>query len=304
MANKFKIYSYLKFTLMLSNFPIKKLEDEYIPSELFEIAEPPRKIFIRGTIPDPSFIRLAVVGSRKYTPYGKEACKKLILGLRGYNIVIVSGLALGIDSIAHEAALEAGLPTMAIPGSGLSQSVLYPHSHANLAKRILEKGGCLLSEYEQDQEAAPWTFPQRNRIMAGISKAVLVIEAEKKSGTMITARLATEYNRDVLAVPGSIFSKTSEGTHLLMKLGATPISSSEDILEALGIIEEEKVKQEKLFDDCNQEELDILKILDSPKTKEEICETLNISTQKINSTLTMLEIKGLVKESVGKIYLV
>ena len=160
MANKFKIYSYLKFTLMISNFPIKKLEDEYIPSELFEIAEPPRKIFIRGTIPDPSFIRLAVVGSRKYTPYGKEACKKLILGLRGYNIVIVSGLALGIDSIAHEAALEAGLPTMAIPGSGLSQSVLYPHSHANLAKRILEKGGCLLSEYEQDQEAAPAASPR------------------------------------------------------------------------------------------------------------------------------------------------
>lgn len=290
--------------IVLSNFPIKKLSENEIPPELLEIAEPPKKIFVRGNIPDDSFIRLAVVGSRKYTPYGKEACRKLILGLRGYNICIVSGLALGIDSIAHEAALEAGLPTIAIPGSGLEQKVLYPHSHAGLAKRILEKGGCLLSEYEENQEAAPWTFPQRNRIMAGISKATLVVEAEKKSGTMITARLATEYNRDVLAVPGSIFSRTSEGTHLLIRLGATPISTSEDILEALGIIQEKKVDQEKLFEDCDEEEIIILKLLDAPKTREEICEALDISAQKLNSSLTMLEIKGLIKENSGKIYLV
>lgn len=284
---------------MLRKYPIKNLEN--LPSPLEEIPDPPKKLSIRGKLPDKSFILLAVVGSRKYTPYGKEVCQKIISGLKNYPICIVSGLALGIDSIAHETALENNLPTIAVPGSGLDEDVLYPSSHLNLAERILTKGGCLISEYENNEKAATWTFPQRNRIMAGISKAVLVIEAEKQSGTMITARLATEYNRDVLAIPGSIFSKMSEGTNFLLKMGATPINNSEDVLEALGITSLEK--KENNFSDCSKEEIEILKILNIPKSREEICETLNISAQKLAGILTILELKDLIKENAGKIYI-
>ena len=188
---------------------------------------------------------LCVVGSRKYTDYGKEACQKLIAGLRGHNIVIVSGLALGIDGIAHRAALDAGLTTIAIPGSGLNPSVLYPSSNRQLAEKIIESGGALISEFEPMFKATTYSFPQRNRIMAGISHATLIIEAEIKSGTLITSRLATEYNRDVATVPGSIFSKTSEGPNMLLRLGATPVSSSAHILETLGFkIEEDKTTKE------------------------------------------------------------
>lgn len=284
---------------MLKNYPIKALCE--IPKVLKEIALPPKKLFIRGELPDPSFIRLAVVGSRKYTPYGKEACKRLITGLKNYPVCIVSGLALGIDSIAHEAALENGLPTMAVPGSGLDEDIIYPYSHVGLVKRILDKGGCMLSEYKGNERSAPWMFPQRNRIMAGLSKAILVIEAQQKSGTMITARLATEYNRDVLTVPGSIFSKMSEGTNFLLRMGATPIRDSKDILEALGIACEEK--KENNFDDCSEEEIAVIKLLDIPKTREEICEELDISAKDLASILTILELKDVIKESAGKIYL-
>ncbi len=289
----------LSLANMLEKYPIRTLDK--IPKVLEEIPDAPKQLFIRGTLPDESFIRLAVVGSRKYTPYGKEAVKKLISGLRGYPVTIVSGLALGIDSIAHEEALANNIKTIAIPGSGLGERAISPQSHLQLAKRILDADGCLLSEYDRDQLAAPWTFPQRNRIMAGISKAVLVIEAEKKSGTMITARLATEYNRDVLAVPGSIFSSSSEGIHLLIRLGATPISSSEDILEALGLAT--IPNEAKNYEDCSAEEVELIKFISSPKSREEICDSLNTSAQKLGSLLTILELKGIIKESMGKIYL-
>ncbi len=169
--------------------------------------------------------------------------------MRGYNVTIISGLALGIDGLAHKAALKAGLKTLAVPGSGLDATVLYPRSHLQLAEEIVRNGGALLSEFKPQTQAATWTFPKRNRIMAGLSHAVLVIEAELKSGTLITSKLATEYNRDVLTMPGSIFSSTSEGPHMLIKLGATPVTASEDILRTLGIeppTNESESRQQKL----------------------------------------------------------
>jgi DNA processing protein len=291
---------------MLDNFPIKSLNKALWPTPLLEIPEPPKQLFIRGTIPDTSLIYLCVVGTRKYTPYGKEVCKKLIAGLRGYNVVIVSGLALGIDSIAHEAALDAGLKTIAIPGSGLGESVLYPKSNLGLAKRILETGGALISELEENESAATWTFPQRNRIMAGICKATLVIEAEVKSGTLITSRLATEYNRDVLTVPHSIFSSTGDGPLLLMRLGATPVGDSIDVLEALGLATKEsnQQKQQNLFNDLNEDEATLCVLLSTPRTRDELLESLTWGTSKFNTILTMLEIKGVIKEVGGKVYLV
>ena len=133
-------------------------------------------------------------------------CKHLIEGLRGYPIVIVSGLAYGADAAAHRAALEVGLPTVAVPGSGLDWDILYPRANVGLAREILKAGGALLSEEEPETKAADWTFPKRNRVMAGLSRATLIIEAKELSGSLITARLTVEYNRELLVVPGSIFS--------------------------------------------------------------------------------------------------
>ena len=185
---------------------IQKLHPEDFPLLLKEITDPPEKLYLLGTLPPKDHKWLAVVGSRKYSNYGKEAAETLIAGLQGYPVVIVSGLALGIDAIAHRAALSAKLPTVAVPGSGLAPSVLYPSTNRNLAGDILKAGGALLSEFEPDFQATAWSFPQRNRVIAGLSDATLVVEAEQKSGALITSKFATEYNRDVFTVPGSIFS--------------------------------------------------------------------------------------------------
>ena len=142
------------------------LTKEQFPELLREITDPPKKLFIKGELPSEEMKFLCVVGSRKYSPYGKEVCRTLIEGLKGYDVVIVSGLALGIDAIAHEAALEVGLTTIAVPGSGLGDKVLHPSTNRNLAKRILDAGGALVSEFEEDFKATYYSFPQRNRIMA------------------------------------------------------------------------------------------------------------------------------------------
>lgn len=274
------------------------------PPLLREIPKPPKNIFVSGALPDFEENKfLCVVGSRKYTEYGKSACQKLIAGLRGFPIVIVSGLAIGIDSIAHQAALDAGLKTIAVPGSGLNPTILYPQSHLNLAKNILRNGGALLSEFESDFKATPWSFPQRNRIMAGLSHAVLIVEAEQKSGTLITSRLATDYNRDVLTVPGSIFSKNSDGPNMLLRLGATPISSSEDILTALGFESRtERPDQEMLFLNCSTEERKLLAVIGEPKEKSVIMRELQIPINELNALISLLEIKGLIKEYLGEIH--
>ena len=278
---------------------IKKLRKEEIPESLMEIPQPPKQMYLVGNMPTEGNKLLAIVGSRKYSNYGKEVCEKLIEGLKGQPITILSGLALGIDSIAHREALKNNIQTIAIPGSGLDPSVLYPASHINLAKQIVEKGGGLLSEFDPTFRATSYSFPQRNRIMAGLADAVLVIEAEKKSGTLITSRLATDYNKDVLAVPGSIFSKTSEGPHMLIRLGATPITSVNDLLEALHLEPEQQVLN---FEECTEDELKILNFLDSPISRDELFEKSQIDIQTLNSILMMLEIKGFIKESQGMIF--
>ncbi len=278
---------------------ISKDEFPAIFPALLEIPEPPEKLYYRGTLSKNETILLAVVGSRKYSSYGKDVCEYIIKGLRGYDIAIVSGLALGIDSIAHRAALDAGLTTIAVPGSGLSDEVLYPREHFFLAKEIMEKGGALVSEFEPDFRATPYSFPQRNRIMAGLSKAVLIIEAEERSGTLITARLALDYGRDVFTVPGSIFSENARGAHWLIRQGATPITSASDLLSELGI-ETETAKESILPNDLAPEEMAILELLKEPLTRGEIIEKTEMQTEKLNGTLSILEIKELIKEEGGR----
>ncbi len=295
---------------------IQKISPDNFPSALLEIPQPPTELYLLGTLPDPTqFYYLAVVGSRKYTAYGREATERIIAGLAGYPICIVSGLAMGIDGIAHRAALDAGLLTVAVPGSGLDPSVIYPRVHKNLAREIIESGGALLSEYEPMLRAAPWTFPQRNRIMAGLCQGVLIIEAEEKSGTLITARLALDYNRNVFTIPGSIFSATSKGTNKLIKQGATPITSAADLLEELGFIEPAQFDS---AESCRvspfgatQKPLDltlytpdeqvILALLSGPLSRGDILATVELTSAKALSTLVVLEIKGIIREKMGKI---
>ena len=288
---------------MLEKYPIKNLTPEEFPLALREIPQAPKKLHIRGKLPPSGFKRLCVVGSRKYSDYGKIVCEQLIKGLAGYPIVIISGLALGIDSIAHESAIKAGITTIAVPGSGLGENVLYPRSNSGLAYNILEHGGCLLSEFDDDFRATDYSFPQRNRIMAGLSEAVLVIEAEKESGTLITARLATDYNKDVLTVPGSIFSSTSDGPLMLLRLGATPIATSEDILEALHIDVTDTPKTQALFEDLSSEERLVVDALHSPRTRDELLESTTLDPHVLAQTMTLLELKGIIKEIAGKVYL-
>jgi len=231
------------------------------------------------------------------SPYGKQACEYLIKGLAGYPIVIVSGLAYGVDAYAHRCALDAGLPTVAVPGSGLAWDTLYPKANQKLAREILEKGGALVSEEEPETQAADWTFPRRNRIMVGLSHATLVIEAKEKSGSLITAKFATDYNRDLLVVPGSIFSAESKGTHQFLRLGATAATSPADILQTLGITQEsaEAAKRE----DLSPEELRVVEIIASPISRDELIRTLDIPTSEANVLLSTMEIKGVIVEELG-----
>ena len=283
---------------------LEKLPKEKFPKALLEIPQPPEDLWIIGDLPPENLIPLCVVGSRKFTSYGKECCEKLIAGLKGYPIIIVSGFAMGIDTIAHKSAMKAGLKTIAFPGSGLSSEAIFPKTNVKLMEEIVENGGCLISEFEPDFKATQWCFPLRNRLMAGFSRAVLIIEGEEKSGTMITARLATEYNRDVLAVPGSIFNGTSKGTNKLIRLGATPITKSEDILEALGFeIPKDEEKQAKLFLDLSPEEKKIVELLREPMPRDELIRALKMPTPQANALLSIMEIKELVKEELGEMRL-
>ena len=281
---------------------IRKLEKKEFPKALLEIPQPPENLYVIGELPSQNLIHLCVVGSRKYTSYGRECCEKIISGLKGYPIAIVSGLALGIDAIAHKKALSIGLKTLVFPGSGLSPSAMYPKTNVGLAEEIVQGGGCLISEFEPSFKATLWSFGKRNRLMAGISKAVLIIEAEEKSGTLITARLATEYNRDVLAIPGSIFSSNTKGTNRLIRQGATPITCVEDVLEALGFeIKKDKEKQKTLFLDLLPEEKRVVEILRNPTPRDELIQAMKMPTPEANAILSVMEIKELIKEELGEI---
>jgi DNA processing protein len=276
---------------------IVKLTEEEFPIQLAETPEPPKELWRSGQLPPQDSVLLTVVGARKHSAYGKEACESLIRGLSGYGIVIVSGLALGIDTIAHRAAMEAGLLTLAVPGSGLDPKVLYPRSNLRLAEEIVESGGSLLSEFPPSTPAAPWTFPKRNRIMAGLAKATLVIEAEQRSGTLITSRLATDYNRDVFAVPGEIFSPLSAGPNMLIALGATPIHESADIIRALGFAFDEHETARSDYSSLPQDQRAVIDALTSMKYREQLIEELGCSPSDGNILLMKMEIAGLITET-------
>lgn len=284
-------------------FPIRQLAAEEFPPLLKEIPERdyPDALYIRGTLPGPSYTYLCVVGSRATSMYGRRATQQLIAGLAQYPIAIVSGMALGIDGEAHKAALDVGLPTVAVLPSSLDDASIYPATNKALAQRILARGGALMSESLKPRKAAVHDFPKRNRIAAGMSKATLIIEAGEKSGTLITARLALDYNREVLAVPHELGKETGAGVNRLIREGATLVRTSDDILQALGFKPLDTPQQAALPADLTAPEAAVLEALTEAMEKDTVIEEAGLSAQDANIALSSLLLRGLIIERLGKI---
>ena len=272
---------------------------EELPQGLLQTPVPPELLYVQGSLPNDLPHSLGVVGARRLSMYGKESAEKIISGLASSGIVIVSGLARGIDAAAHEAALRANLKTVAVLGSGMAPQVLFPKENRPLAKRIVETGGAVISEYPFRALPLPWQFPERNRIIAGLSRAVLIIEAREKSGALITANFAVEYNRDVLAVPGSIFSENSKGPNALLHAGAAPARTSLDILRVFGI--EYENFAENALTEVSEAEKKILDFLSSPLSRDELIRQSGLHIQDAIGALTLLEMRGIVREAGGEI---
>jgi len=286
---------------------IREIYKEEYPITLKNMKSPPNKLQVRGQFGMPQDQKyLCIVGSRSWTSYGQESVHSIISGLKGYPISIVSGLAYGIDSISHVAALEAGLHCIAFPGSSLEWDQIYPPEHVGLAQTIVERGGALVSEWEPGYPTGKWTFPARNRLMAGLSHAVLIIEAAHKSGSLMTAKYAEDFDRDVLAVPGPIDSPQSYGPHMLIRRGAALISSSFDVLEALGFeverptyVGKKKPGRRKPIPVHIREDMLAMSIMEMLKphsmTMDQLTEAMNAPVQTMNEKLTILELEGLVR---------
>lgn len=273
-----------------------KKKDERFPQILREIHNCPEQLYCRGNIELLNNNCFGVVGTRKLTSYGKETAIMITRDLSHY-FTIVSGLALGIDAVAHRATLDAKEKTIAVLGSGVDDANIYPNTNFRLAMDILANDGLIISEYAPGTHATEYTFPQRNRIISGLSKGVLIIEADKESGSLITAQLAVDQNRDVFAVPGSIFSSKSLGPNKLIQTGAKLVMSAGDILEEYNKNPELFEKKKMTISTENPVEKKILAILnDSGKLHiDEIIRKSDEETSVVVSALSMMEIRGIIE---------
>lgn len=269
-------------------------DDADYPPALREIASPPFALYIKGRL-RPDVPHLAVVGTRKATPYGREATAAIIRELgRETKVAIVSGLAQGIDTSAHRAALEARLPTFGVLGGGMDRESFFPPENWNLAEEMLRSGGAVLSEYPPGAPSLKHHFPARNRIIAGLSRGVLIAEAPEKSGALITARWALESGREVMAIPGQLFSPTAQGTNRLIQDGARLVTKAEDIIEELNLERRAPAADEPTLL-TDETERTILGLLQEPANVDELKLRTNLPTPEITTCLSMLELKGFIR---------
>lgn len=279
---------------------IKKNSRDY-PELLKEIHNAPKQLYIRGELPKNHDLNFAIVGTRAASEYGKLLAFKIAKELAELGFNIVSGLALGIDTQAHLGALAGKGLTIAVLGSGVEDASIFPKENLNLVKKIVDSGGAVISEYEPEAKSEIWYFPERNRIISGLSLGVLVVEAPEKSGALITARMALEQNREVFAIPGSVFSKNSIGTNNLIKSGAKVVTSIDDILEELNLTELKKEKKENKKEKLTNEEKQIFNIISKEPTHiDKICEVTKLPAGKVMSIVSVLEIAGIIKNINGK----
>ena len=286
------------------NIKVFSIKDEEYPILLKQIPDSPYIIYMRGNLDCLNLPMIAIVGSRKLTEYGSRVARIFARDLANNGICVVSGLAFGVDACAHLGALDAKGKTIAVLGNSLDNASIGPRSNFQLAEEILENDGLLISEFPIETKGAVWTFPSRNRIMAGMSMGTLVVEAAEKSGSLITANLALDYNREVFAVPGPIFSPQSVGTHKLIKSGAKLVACAADILEELKIEQNAKPSAEKIDLQLSEGEKNILKTLSHEGVYiDRITKLTKLETATVSGTLSMLEIKGLVKNIGGQNYI-
>lgn len=270
------------------------------PSRLFHLGEhAPRALFVRGSLPPVPHI--ALIGARAPSAYGLRATDHLVNELRPASICLLSGLALGIDGRAHEQALRYGLPTTAILGLGVAKDQIYPVAHHALAERILAAGGALISEVPPGQDGHRGAFPERNRLLAALCQAAVVIEAKERSGTLITARIALELGREVLAVPGSIFSFTSRGTNALLAAGAHPCVSADDIWRSLRLERPKAQETRKAalhLNTLDQPIIELLRAESEGLTLDQCTQRLtSMPAQELTTRFGLLELQGLIQQT-------
>lgn len=293
-----KIDRYLK-KVKENDIKVYTIDEDGYPRNLKNIYDPPPVLYVKGNITDEDNNSIAIVGSRKATEYGLKTAEQFGKEIAEYGLTIISGMALGIDSAAHRGALKAGGRTIAVFACGLNH--IYPKSGLNLAKEIV-KNGAIISEYPLGIKAIPPNFPARNRIISGMSKGVLIVEANNKSGSLITADFALEQGRDVFAIPGNINSPNSKGTNQLIKNVAKLVDSIWDILEEYYGFGEMNISRSKenIFDETEMEIINLLE--DSGKGIDEIIDNISLEPSKILSTITLLEIRGIIKQIDGIFY--
>lgn len=270
------------------------------PSLLKQIRSAPKKIYYKGNWDESIFENcLAVVGTRRMTSYGKQITNKLVSELAGAGVTIVSGFMYGVDAAAHKAALNAGGRTIAVMPCGIE--MIHPAHQENLYNEILENNSLIISEFEGNFPPALWTYPRRNRIVAGLSRAVLVVEAASKSGSLITANLGRAYGKELFAVPGPLTSSFSEGTLNLIKEGAVMVTSVKDILDYYGLDKTSLVSNNHRFLNLNKlEESIIRKLQQEPLSIDNLSRFLNTPVSRIGTTLSLMQLKGILFEEDGK----
>ncbi len=278
-----------------------KIQDKAYPNLLRQISHPPKAIYYRGDInlDKPS---IAIVGTRDFSIYGKQVTLDLVRDLASLGFIIVSGLARGIDSFAHQATLLEKGKTIAVLGTGIDDESIYPRQNLNLAHRIIESGGAIISEFPPRTKVTKYNFPKRNRIISGLSLGVVVIEAKEKSGALITAEWARKQKRKVMAIPGSIYSSNSKGTNELIKKGGLLVREAKDVAHYLGFHDLKKISQNIIRGE-NQEEEKIIQLLNQDALHiEEIIQKTKSPASVVISHLSELEIKGKVIDLGGNIY--
>src|SRR3989344_1658284 len=299
-----------EFILWREDHPVEKIEEKLnnenintvslgeqnYPKLLAQIADPPHTIFFRGKSPTDDIPSIAIVGTRRHTMYAKQITGEIVRPLASQGLVIVSGLALGIDGIAHSETIAVGGTTIAVLGSGINKQHIYPASHRYLAEKIIDRGGAVISEYPSGFLPTKYSFPMRNRIIAGLTLGTVVIEAPAGSGSLITARAALDYNREVFAVPHPITSLLGVGNNNLLKMGAHLVTESSDITDTLNILNLKQTILNKEPVMASAAEATIWPTLGrEPKHINNIIKESGLDSSAVNSTLILMEMKGMVK---------